>query len=138
MNEYLKKFLHRGAIFGGFGPIVVSIVYAILEKTIDGFSLNGTEVLAAMVSSYLLAFVQAGVSVLNQIEHWSTAKSLFIHFLILYITYSGCYLFNSWIPFEPMVLLIFSVIFIVCYFVIWFSVYFAVKATSKKLNQKLK
>jgi len=138
MNIYVKQFLHRGLMFGGFGPIISGIVFYILSLTLDSFILTGGQILLAIVSTYLLAFIQAGVSVFNQIEHWSVGKSLFFHFASLYIAYSLCYILNSWIPFEPMVLLIFSVIFIVCYFVIWFSVYFAVKATSKKLNQKLK
>lgn len=138
MDQYLKKFLHRGAVFGGLGPIVLGIVYAVLEQTVEGFALNGTQVLLGIVSTYFLAFVQAGVSVCNQIEHWPIAKSLLVHFSVLYIAYVGAYLMNSWIPFEPMVLVIFSAIFVVCYFVIWFSVYFAVKATGKRLNAKLK
>ena len=40
MNKYLKIFLHRGLIFGGFGPIVVGIVYFILGQTLEGFSLG--------------------------------------------------------------------------------------------------
>lgn len=137
MNKYLKIFLHRGLIFGGFGPIVVGIVYAILEKAVDGFSLEGTEVLLAILSTYLLAFLQAGATVFNQIEDWPLPKSLLCHFTTLYLAYSVCYISNSWIPFIPEVLLIFTLIFVAVYFVIWIIVYFSVKATSKKINSKL-
>lgn len=137
MNKYFKEFLHRGLMFGGFGPVIVSIIYAILEGTLSDFSLGGVEVLTAIVSTYLLAFVQAGASVFNQIEHWPIAKSLFCHFSLLYLAYVGAYLLNSWIPFEPMVIVIFTAIFVVCYFVIWLSVYLAVKATGKRLNARL-
>lgn len=137
MYKYLKAFLHRGLIFGGFGPIVVGIVYAILSKTVVGFYLEGTEVLLAILSTYLLAFLQAGATVFNQIEEWQLPKSLLCHFVTLYGAYSVCYILNSWIPFEPMVLLIFSLIFVVVYFVIWIIVYFSVKATCKKINTKL-
>lgn len=125
-------------MFGGFGPIIVGIVYATLDATLTNFSLGGKEILLAIVSTYFLAFLQAGASVFNQIEHWSTAKSLLVHFLTLYVAYVGCYLANTWIPFEPMVIVIFSAIFLVGYFVIWLSVYFAVKATEKRLNAKIK
>ena len=137
MNKYLKAFLHRGLIFGGFGPIVAGIVYAILSKTVDGFSLGGTETFMAIISTYLLAFVQAGVTVFNQIEDWPVPKSLLCHFVTLYVAYSVCYIVNSWIPFEPIVLLIFSLIFVVVYFIIWITVYLSIKATSKKINSKL-
>ena len=138
MNKYLKEFLHRGLMFGGFGPIVAGIVYAILEKTIAGFSLGGTETFLAIISTYLLAFVQAGATVFNQIEDWPVPKSLFCHFAALYIAYSLCYILNYWIPFEPMVLLIFSLIFAATFFLIWGIVYLSVKSMSKKINSKLR
>ena len=138
MNKYLKEFLHRGLVFSGFGPIVLGIIYFILSKTIDNFTLSGVEAFAGIVSTYLLAFVQAGVTVFNQIEHWSTGKSLFCHLSTLYVAYSICYLANTWIPFEPKVLLIFTLIFMAIYFVVWGIVYFSIKATSKNFNAKLK
>ena len=137
MNKYVKSFLHRGLIFGGFGPIIMGIVFAILELTIDGFSLGGGEVLLAIVSVYLLAFVQAGASIFNQIEDWPIAKSLLYHFGTLYVAYSACYVLNSWIPFEPLVLIIFTGVFTLIYFIVWFSVYLAVRSLGKKLNDKL-
>jgi len=137
MNPYVKAFFHRGLIFAGFGPVIVSIVYAILEGTLQDFSLSGTQVLLAIVSTYLLAFVQAGTSVFHQIEHWPVAKSLLLHLITLYAAYSLCYVANSWIPFEPAVLLIFSGIFLVCYLIIWLTVFLTVKATQKRLNQRL-
>ena len=137
MNKYGKEFFHRGLIFGGLGPIVVGIVYAILELTLPSFSLGGFEVLLATVSSYLLAFVQAGATVFNQIEHWSVPKSLFWHFISLYVAHVGCYLVNTWIPFRVDVVLIFTAIFVVLFFAIWFTVYLCVKATSKKMNARL-
>lgn len=137
MNTYVKTFLHRGMLFGGFGPIVVGIVYAILQATVADFSLTGGQVLLAIVSTYLLAFVQAGASVFNTIEHWPLAKSLLCHFATLYAAYSLCYLGNTWIPFEPTVLLIFTVIFVGGYFLVWGIVWLCIKAASKKLNKKL-
>lgn len=137
MNQYLKNFLHRGLVFGGFGPIIIGIVYAILQKTVSGFSLSGSEVLLAIISSYLLAFVQAGASVFNQIEHWPVSKSLLCHFSTLYLAYTLCYLVNSWIPFKSEIIIIFTTIFIILYFVIWLTVYFSVKAVSKKLNKSI-
>ena len=138
MNRYFKEFLHRGLMFGGFGPIVMGIVYAVLSQTISDFSLTGNQMLLAVVSTYIIAFIQAGASVFNQIEHWSLPKSMLFHFLLLYVTYSVCYVVNSWIPFEPIVLIIFSLIFVVIYLVVWITVYFSLKLTSKKMNEKLK
>ena len=138
MKKYAVEFLKRGMAFAGFGPIIMGIVYFSIDMNLDNFSLNGTEVLAAIISTYILAFLQAGASVFNQIEEWSLGKSLFWHFLTIYVGYVGCYLINSWIPFEPMFLVVFTAVFTIGYFIIWFIVYFSVKATSKKLNSKLK
>lgn len=137
MNRYVKEFLHRGLMFGGFGPVILAVIYFIVSKTTSGFSLGAGEVLVGTISVYLLAFVQAGTSVFNQIEAWSIPKSLLCHFSTLFVAYSLCYILNSWIPFEPMVLIIFALIFVAVYFIIWFTVYFIVKATTKKLNARL-
>ena len=138
MNKYVKKFLHRGLTFGGFGPIILGIIYFILSKTVDGFTLSGLEVMTGIISTYLLAFVHAGVSVFNQIEHWSIGKSLLCHLSTLYVAYSLCYVVNTWIPFEPKMLLLFTAIFMAIYFVVWGIVYISVKATSKNFNAQLK
>lgn len=138
MNRYLKTFLHRGLLFGGFGPVITAIVFAILGATLEEFSLSGMEILLAVVTTYILAFVQAGASVFNQIEHWSVGRSLVCHFITLYLAYSITYVANFWIPFEPVILVIFTAVFAVTYFVIWLSVFLAVRATEKKLNKNLK
>ena len=137
-NRYVLQFLHRGMLFGGFGPIIAGIVYLCLSFSIEGFALSGGEVLIAILSTYLLAFLQAGASVFNQIEHWPLAKSLFFHFSTVYVAYVGCYLLNSWIPFEPLVLLIFTLVFALTYAIIWLSVFLAIRATGKRLNAGLK
>lgn len=138
MKKYALEFLKRGLIFAGLGPVILGIVYWLLSDTVKGFTLGGGEACLAIVSIYLLAFLQAGASVFNQIEEWSLGRSLLCHFGTLYIAYVGCYLLNTWIPFEPMVLMIFTAVFVAVYFAIWITVYLCVKATGKKLNQKLK
>ena len=137
MNGHLKRFLQRGIAFAGFGPIILGIVFLIIEKTVTDFSLTGYQVFIAILSTYILAFVQAGASVFNQIEEWPLTKSLLCHFSSLYVVYIGCYLINTWIPFELAAVLIFTGIFVAAYFVIWLIVYLSVRATTKKLNGKL-
>ena len=138
MNNYFKQFLHRGLLFGGFGPIVLGIVFLFLQLFDLDLALDGYQISLGIVSTYLLAFLHAGASIFNQIEHWSLAKSLFFHFLTLYFAYIACYLLNTWIPFKVLVIAIFTLIFVVSYFVIWITVYLIVKHTSKKMNKKIK
>lgn len=137
MKRYVKEFFHRGLLFGGFGPIVAGVVYLILSYAISDFSLTGWEVFVAILSTYVLAFVQAGGSVFNQIESWSLPKSLLCHFSLLYVAYTLCYLVNTWIPFQPMVILVFTLIFVVAYFVIWITVFLCVKIASQRMTKRL-
>ena len=137
MNNYLKSFLHRGVIFAGFGPIVLGIVFWCIELCGVELKLGGSELLLAIFSTYVLAFVQAGASVFNQIEEWPITKSLFCHFSLLFVIYSITYIMNRWIPFEPLMLLFFCLVFTLSYFAIWFTVYLLTRSHTKKLNSKL-
>lgn len=133
----VRDFFFRGLLFGGFGPIIAGIVYLILHFTLEDLTLTGLQVFTVIVSTYLLAFVHAGASVFNQIESWPLAKSTLCHFGLLYIAYVLCYVINSWIPFEPLVLGIFTAIFAVGYAVIWLAVYVSIRVTVKRLNRSL-
>ncbi|MBQ2676249.1 MAG: DUF3021 domain-containing protein [Clostridia bacterium] len=137
MSTNVKKFFQRGLMFSGFGPIVAGIVYAIIEYTVPNFSLSGTQVCLAIITTYILAFVHAGASVFNQIEEWPIAKSMLCHFLTLYVAYTVCYILNTWIPFNLTVLLIYTAIFAATYFLIWMIVFIAIKITSNKMNRSL-
>ena len=138
MNTYVKNFFLRGLIFGGFGPIVMAIVYFVLSLTLEDFTLSGGEIAVATLSTYLLAFIHAGASVFNQIEHWPPIKSIPIHFAFLYLAYTGCYLINSWIPFNALGLLIFTLAFVLIYAVILVIVIASIKLCERRLNEKLK
>ena len=124
-------------MFSGFGPIVFGIVALCISYSQMGITIGGKGILSGIVSTYLIAFVQAGATVFNQIEHWSVPKSLLFHFGSLYIVYSLCYILNSWIPFRIEVLGIFTLIFVAVYFAVWTTVYLCVRNTGKKINEKL-
>ena len=117
--------------------MVLGIVYLVIDLSMGEIELSGLEILLGIVSTYILAFVQAGSTVFNQIEEWPIAKSLGIHFISLYLVYVLAYILNTWIPFDPLVILIFTGIFVVLYFIIWITVYLCVRSTSKRLNGKL-
>ncbi|MBQ9744107.1 MAG: DUF3021 domain-containing protein [Clostridia bacterium] len=137
MNKYFKIYLHRGAIFGGFGPIIAGIVYLILDLTGVESMITGRQMLLVIISTYILAFIHAGSSVFNQIEHWPIAKSILFHFTSLYLAYTVCYLMNSWIPFSLTVFLIYTVVFILAYGIIWLTVVLTTKKINTKLNEGL-
>ena len=137
MNKYVKEFLHRGLMFAGFGPIVFGIIILCISYFDHVADLSALPIFGGIVTTYILAFVQAGATVFNQIEHWSVPKSVFCHFGLLYVVYSLAYIANSWIPFKAEVLGVFTVIFVGGFFLIWGIVYLAVRSTGKKFNKKL-
>ena len=130
--KIVKEFCKRGLMFGGFGPIVLGIVCLF----IDDFS--GTDLFWGIVSTYALAFIQAGTSVFKDIDNWSIVKASGVQLLTIYVTYTVLYLLNSWIPFKWSVLAIFTVLFVVAYIIIWLIVASVVKATTKNMNKRLK
>lgn len=138
MNRYLKSFLQRGLIFGGFGPIISGVVYLVLDRCVPHVAVSGTDLFVIILSTYLLAFIHAGASIFNQIDHWSIAKSLLCHFGSLYVTYLLCYMINRWIAFEFSIVLIFTAVFVAGYAVVWLTVFIVTKITEKKLNAKIK
>ncbi len=136
MNKYFKEFCLRGMMFGGFGPIITGIVYLCISFTTE-VKADGVEMFSAILSTYILAFVHAGASVFPQIENWSIAKSIGIHFSTLYFAYTLCYLINTWIPFDWKVVLIYTASFIVLYAVIWAIILITTKKTTHNLNKKI-
>lgn len=137
MNKYVKEFLKRGLMFSGLGPLVAGIVYLILELSKVEIKLSGVDIFLAIITTYIIAFVQAGSSVFEDIESWSSIKSIFFHMTSIYVVYLGGYLINRWIPFDYIVIIIFTGIYIVTFIAIWLLIYFIVRKTSNKLNQQL-
>ena len=137
MNKYVKEFLKRGLMFSGFGPIIVGIVYLCIEASGINLKLTSGTVFLAIITTYIIAFVQAGSSVFEQIESWSSIKSVFFHMTSIYVVYLVGYLINRWIPFDYIVIIIFSAVYVLTFLFVWLLVYFIVKKTSDKLNQKL-
>lgn len=138
MNKYVKNYLQRGIAFGGFGPIIAGIIFWVLQLAGVDVKLTGVDIFIAILSTYLLAFVQAGSSVFNQVEEWPLALSTGVHFGSLYLVYIVVYLANRWIPFAWQVIAIFTGIFVAVYLAVWVTVYFIVRSVSKRLNQKIK
>ena len=137
MNIYVKEFFRRGMMFSGLGPVITAVIFVIISHVQESFSLTSVQILIAVSSTYILAFVQAGATVFSQIEHWSLPKSLACHLSSLYVTYLMCYLVNSWLPFDINAVIIFSIVFILLFLVIWVTVFLCVRFLSRKLNKNL-
>ncbi len=137
MNYSVKEFLKRGLMFSGLGPIVAGIVYLCIEKSGTELNLSGSTMLLAIITTYIIAFVHAGSSIFNTIEHWSRVKGLLFQLISIYVVYTAGYLINSWLPLKIEVIIIYTVIFIVAFLSVWLTVFFITKSVTKKLNDKL-
>lgn len=137
MNKYVKMFLQRGLAFGGFGPIIAAIIYAIIGASTKENLVTTNDFLITTLTSYVLAFTVAGCSMLYNIEKWSFAKASLIHFVALYLSYLLVYVANGWFPFNSLGFGIFTLAFVLGYFIIWLSIYLSIKNSANKLNKKI-
>ena len=137
MKKILIGFLRRGITSCGIGPVVLAILYLIVGKGKSGFTLTPQEVFVGVVSLTLLAFVAGGMNVVYQIERLPLMAAVFLHGMVLYLSYLATYLINGWLEGGMIPILVFTAIFIVGYLLIWAVIYGIIKRNTEKINQKL-
>ena len=133
MKNYVKEFFKRGAMFAWGGPVILAIVWACMQAAgvISGLTVN--EVVMGIITTTVMAFIAAGVSVVYQIENLPKAFAVLIQMSVLYIDYLGFYLLNGWIPLKQ--IWMFTFIFIVCFVVIWLAIYLFTKRKVDRMNK---
>ena len=131
MKKLILEFLRRGLIACGFGPLVLAIVYLILQQYCDVQTLSVNDVCLGILSLSTLAFIAGGLNVLYQIERLPLMAAIFIHGIVLYISYLITYLINSWLEWGITPILFFSAIFVLGYIVIWTIIISITKKTWK-------
>ena len=137
MKKNVKDFIFRGFFAGGFGPLVLAILYMILQQNGLVQSLTVNEMCKGIVSLYILAFIAGGMNVIYQIERLPLMTAILIHGGVLYVSYLCTYLFNGWIEWGMMPILVFSGIFVLGYVIVWVIIYSVNKKRTDKLNQML-
>ena len=137
MKKYILEFMRRGAVACGLGPIVLAVLYLILEQR--GFVENLTvdQVCVGIFSLSALAFVAGGMNSIYQIERLPLMVAVSIHGGVLYVTYLLTYLLNDWLEWGVTPILVFSGIFILGYVMIWAIIYAIIRKNTKKLNEIL-
>ena len=138
MKKFVLEFLRRGLIASGIGPIVLAIVYLILQKTNAVETLSVNQVCIGIFSITALAFIAGGMNAIYQIERLPLMVAILIHGGILYISYLVTYLLNDWLDFGALPIIVFSAVFVVGYIVIWAIIYSIIKRNTAKLNKMLK
>lgn len=138
MKKFVLEFLRRGFAACGMGPIILAILYLILQQTASVDTLTVNQVCIGIFSITALAFIAGGMNAIYQIERLPLMVAILIHGGVLYISYLGTYLLNDWLDWGIMPIVVFSAIFVVGYIVIWAIIYSTIKRNTKKLNEMLK
>ena len=138
MKQYMKEFLRRGLIACGFGPLVLAVLYRILQQQCDLQILTVQEVCLGIFSLSALAFLAGGMNMIYQIERLPLMVAILIHGSVLYVSYLATYLVNGWLEWGTTPILVFTGIFILGYLAIWAVIYSINKRSTEKLNQILK
>ena len=138
MKDIILEFIRRGLFVCGLGPIVLAIIYLILQQkgAIDTLTVN--QVCLGIVSLSALAFIAGGMNVVYQIERLPLMVAIFIHGVVLYFSYLLTYLINDWLENGVTPIIVFSAIFIVSYLLIWVIIYSVTKRDTEKVNEILR
>ena len=138
MKKVVKDFLFRGMMALGFGPLILAVLYLVLQRHGIVETLTVDQVCIGIFSISALAFIAGGTNVVYQIERLPLMVAILIHGIVLYASYLVTYLLNNWLERGSMPILIFTGIFIFGYLAIWAVIYFVHKRRAKRLNELLK
>ena len=138
MKRHILDFMRRGLAACGFGPIVLAVLYLILQQQGIVENLTVNEVCIGIFSLFALAFIAGGMNFIYQIEQLPLMVAILIHGGILYISYLGTYLLNGWLELGITPVLVFTGIFVVGYLVIWAVIYSIIKKNTDRINEALK
>lgn len=137
MKKNIWGFIRRGLIGCGFGPLVLAVVYLVLQKHSAIESLTVNQVCTGIFSLSALAFIAGGINILYQIERLPLMAAILIHGMVLYIGYLATYLINDWLAMGKIPILVFSGIFVLGYLAIWAIIYSITRQNTKKINAML-
>ncbi len=138
MKKIVLEFIRRGLIACGFGPIILAILYLILQHLGEIETLTVNQVCLGIFSLSALAFIAGGMNVVYQMERIPLMVAILLHGGVLYVSYLITYLLNDWLERGATPILLFSGIFAICYLLIWIIIYSTTKRDTEKVNEILK
>jgi len=138
VKKTVLEFLRRGIAACGLGPIVLAVLYLILQYRGVLQALTVQEVCVGIFSLSALAFVAGGMNTIYQMERLPLMIAILIHGSVLYLSYLGTYLINGWLEWGAAPILVFSGIFVLGYLLIWAVIYSIIRKRTKRLNEMLK
>ena len=138
MRKIVLEFFRRGLVAASFGPIILVVLYMILQQQEMLEILTVNEVCIGIISLFVLAFIAGGMNVIYQIERIPLMIAILIHGGVLYISYLSTYFINGWIEWGTTPILVFTGIFVVGYVVVWMVIYSITMKRTEQINEMLK
>lgn len=138
MKKFVLDFIHRGMVAMGIGPLVLAVLYWILQQNGILQTLDVGEVCIGIFSISALAFVAGALNALYQLERLPLMVAILIHGGVLYVSYLLTFLLNGWLAWGRIPVLVFSGVFLVGYVVIWAIIYSITKKRTAAVNEILK
>ena len=137
MKKHGLDFLRRGLMACGFGPIVLAMLYLILEQKGLVETLTVHQVCVGILSLTALAFIAGGMNSIYQLERLPLMGAILIHGGVLYLSYLATYLLNDWLAWGVIPVLVFTGVFVVGYLVIWAIICTIIRRKTAKINEIL-
>ena len=138
MKRYAMEFVRRGLAACGLGPLVLAVIYLILDRQGLVQTMDPAQVSVGIFSLTALAFLAGGMNVVYQLERLPLMAAVTIHGGVLYIGYLAVYLVNGWLEQGRGPILVFTAIFVIGYLLIWAAIYAILRRRTRILNQLLK
>ncbi len=138
MKNSIKNFLFRGLLVSSGGPLVYAIIMLILKLCNVDTTSDGLVIFKAIISTWLLAFICGGASIIWIEEKLGLSTQILIHGSALYISYLAMYLINGWLKDGIIGVIVFSIVFIVTYAIIMLVIYIVEKKRAERFNKELK
>ena len=137
MKKNVLEFIRRGFMACGIGPMVLAVLYLILQHQGVLETLTVKQVCLGIFSLSALAFVAGGMNAIYQVERLPLMAAVLIHGSVLYVSYLVTYLINGWLKWGIAPVLVFTGIFIFGYLAIWAVIYSVIRKNTEKLNKML-
>ena len=137
MKKHILDFIRRGAAACGLGPLVLAILYIVLEQNGTLEILTVRQVCIGIFSLSALAFIAGGMNAMYQIEQLPLLVAISIHGAVLYLSYLATYLINGWLEWGSTPVLVFTGIFVVGFIGIWVVICSIIRKNTNKVNQML-
>ncbi|MBQ8160291.1 MAG: DUF3021 domain-containing protein [Clostridia bacterium] len=135
MKDFARNFCLRGLMYAWGGPVIMAIVWMCLAANGTISELTVREVTLGIMSTTVMAFVAAGISVVYQMENLPRPFAALIQASVLYIDYLGIYLLNGWVPVSQIGM--FSLIFVAIFGLIWACIYIPIRRKVKRMNRMM-